>query len=85
MTDALRLKKWTPVLIEWVDSAGDDGRWRAVPKKSDTISGCTSIGFLLHITPEAITIAHTRDKTNGHVMAVLSIPVTAVRNVEAFV
>ena len=71
------------VLIEWVDSMGDDGRWQDTNEIKPLLPGdCVSIGFLLTQNRDYVTIAESigSDPSNPEmVMARLTIPTCSIK------
>ena len=71
-------------LIEWVDST-TTARWQDTRDIRTTPSRCATVGFLVHSTKDAITLAQSLDRDGGDVNATMTIPrgcIKSIRNVK---
>jgi hypothetical protein len=72
--------KGMPVVIEWRDSANLSLGWHRPEEHEAVIGHMYTIGFIIGIDTEKITISHTMAK--GHAYDKYSIPVSCITRLE---
>lgn len=70
--------------VEWVDS-GHTPQWRSPDQIPDYPATCVTVGFIIHDTKEALTLAQTVrvDNNYGDVNGCMTIPKCCIKKIEA--
>lgn len=67
------------VLVEWVDSARPaEQAWTEIGDLDLDVSGCQSVGWVIHVNDKMVVIGHNMDPTNDHVCGAMAIPLVAI-------
>lgn len=76
------MNKWTPVRVEWIDSASQDA-WENDPEKN-TVIHCETVGYFLRQDDEQIVVTQNiadRDGDSESYSMTMAIPIVAVKKV----
>lgn len=73
------MKKWTPVLVEWMDAYGGDTGWEEPTGKIHKPEKVRSVGFLFRQDQMGVSIHMSR--SGGHVGGYLFVPAVNVVSV----
>lgn len=78
------MKRGALKAIQWVDSAHTP-QWCRREQVSPSPATCVTVGYVLHETKEAITLAQTvrTDNANGDVNGCMTIPRGCIKKIES--
>ncbi len=76
----MKLPRWTPVHVTWIDSMRGQFNWDTFEGAS--LGRCTSVGMVRANTKKALTLVQSRDKANDNVLSAITIPWCAIVSVK---